>query len=302
VASRDGARARNIANIFHLPKAYESYESMLADPEIEVVYIPLPNHLHVPWSIRAMEAGKHVLCEKPIALNAKEAQVLIDTRARTGCLIAEAAMVRQHPQWLRAASIATSGEIGTPVAVNVVFSYTQLNIENIRNKADTGGGALYDIGYYAIIAGRLFFGGEPTRVIACIDRDPRMRIDRLTSAILEFGNGSQHLTFVCGTQICSHQRIDVLGTRGRIEILRPFNPASDQPTQMNVVRDDKLETLILERANHYTLQGDMVSKAVRRLAPLAYPIEDAVATMRVVDALFRSEKQSGWVDAREPAP
>ena len=189
IASRDQARARETADGLGIPKAYGSYEELLADPEIEAIYNPLPNHMHVPWSIKAAEAGKHVLCEKPVSLTADEARTLVEARDRTGVLITEAFMVRSHPQWLRVRELIRGGRIGELRAVQGFFSYFKLDPDNIRNKADIGGGGIYDIGCYPVVGARFVFEAEPRRVVALIDRDPGMKIDRLTSAILDFGEG-----------------------------------------------------------------------------------------------------------------
>ncbi|HUB51341.1 MAG TPA: Gfo/Idh/MocA family oxidoreductase, partial [Terracidiphilus sp.] len=219
VASRDLAKARHAASAHNIPKAYGSYEELLADPEIDAIYNPLPNHLHVPWSIKAAEAGKHVLCEKPLSMNVAEVRSLIEVRDRTGVRIAEAFMIRSFHQWLRLRELLDQGRIGELRSVAGVFSYFNTDPANIRNRVETGGGAVYDIGCYLIHSSRLAFGHEPTRVVATIDRDPGLGTDRLASAILEFPSG--HAIFTCGTQLIPYQRIHFLGTRGRIEIEIP---------------------------------------------------------------------------------
>ncbi|WP_158813619.1 Gfo/Idh/MocA family protein [Methylocapsa sp. S129] len=297
IASRDLAKAKSAAAVLGIAKAYGSYEELLADPAIEAVYNPLPNELHVPWTLRALEAGKHVLCEKPIALNAIEAEALLAARARSGKLVAEAFMVRFHPQWRRAHELARSGAIGELRAIQTFFSYHLIDPTNIRNKPP-GGGALYDIGCYAILTARYIFGAEPARVMAVIDRDPVMGTDRLVSAIAEFPGGRQ-LSFLCGTQTSAHQRVTIAGDKGRIEIAIPFNAPPDRPTHITVdsgadlfgggARREEFAT-----CDQYTLQGDAFSRAVLGEAPLEYPIEDAIANMRVIDALFRSGESGRW--------
>jgi predicted dehydrogenase len=297
IASRDIARAKSAAASLGIAKAYGSYEELLADPAIEAIYNPLPNELHVPWTIRALEAGKHVLCEKPIALDAAEAETLVAARARSGKLVAEAFMVRFHPQWRRAHEIAQSGEIGALRAIQTFFSYHLLDPTNIRNKPP-GGGALYDIGCYAILTARHMFGAEPTRVAATMDVDPAMGTDRLISGVAEFPGG-RHLTFVCGTQTTPHQRVTIAGDKGRIEIAIPFNAPPDRPTEITIDSGADLFGGGARReefaiCDQYTLQGDAFSRAVTGEAPLAYPIEDAIANMRVIDAIFRAAKSGGW--------
>ena len=297
IASRDIEKARSAAAALGIAKAYGSYEELLADPAIEAIYNPLPNELHVPWTLRALEAGKHVLCEKPIALNATEAEALLAARARSGKHVAEAFMVRFHPQWRRAHEIAHSGEIGALRAIQTFFSYHLLDPTNIRNKPP-GGGALYDIGCYAILTARYIFAAEPTRVVASIDVDPVMGTDRLISALAEFPGGRQ-LTFICATQTSAHQRVTISGDKGRIEVAIPFNAPPDRPTHITIdsgadlfgggARREEFAT-----CDQYTLQGDAFSRAVLGEAALEYPIEDAIANMRVIDAVFRSAKSGRW--------
>ena len=229
IASRDLARAREAAERLGIGRAYGSYDELLADPGIEAVYNPLPNELHVPWTKKALEAGKHVLCEKPIGLDANEARSLIEARERAGKLVAEAFMVRYHPQWRRARELVGAGTIGAVGAIQTFFSYRLLDPENVRNRPP-GGGGLYDIGCYAIVTARYIFGAEPTRVVATLDRDPNFRTDRLVSAILEFPGG-RHLTFSAATQLSGHQRVSIVGEEGRIEVAVPFNAPPDRPTQ-----------------------------------------------------------------------
>ena len=296
IASRDEARARAAAAALGIPQAYGSYEALLADPGIEAVYNPLPNHLHVPLTLRAAAAGKHVLCEKPIALDAAEAEQL---RAAAGrVLIAEAFMVRFHPQWLRARELVRDGRIGALHVVQMFFGYRNLDPANVRNRADIGGGGLYDIGCYAIVAGRWFFGAEPVRAIAHVDRDPAFRTDRLTSGLVDFGDG-RRLDFTVATQVAPHQRIELSGSSGRIEIPVPVNPAQGAATRLFVDDCTSLEgagivTETLPPADQYELQGEAFSRAVRGTAPLPFGIDDAIANMRAIDALFRSERSGRW--------
>src|SRR6185369_17294360 len=229
IASRDGAKAAAAAGKLNISRAYGSYDKLLADTSIEVIYNPLPNHLHVPWTIQAAEAGKHVLCEKPIALNAEEARSLIEVRERPGVKIKEAFMVRTHPQWLETRRLIHSGRIGSVTAITGFFSYFNADPENIRNKLALGGGALMDIGCYPINISRFIFAAEPRRVLSVIERDPISGTDTLTSAVLDFPQG--HATFTCSTRLNPYQRMIFHGTEGRIEVLIPFNAPNDRPTQ-----------------------------------------------------------------------
>ena len=292
IASRDQDKARRAAADLAIPKTHGSYEALLADPEIEAIYIPLPNHLHVPWSIRAAEAGKHVLCEKPIALSVAECRKLIEARDRTGVKIGEAFMVRTHPQWLRAREMVRSGQIGDLRAVVAAFSYFNRDASNIRNVPDYGGGALMDIGCYPIQISRFLFGQEPVRVQGSLERDPEFKTDRLTSAVLEFPSG--HCVFTCSTQMVPYQRVQILGTRGRIEVEIPFNAPPDRPCRIFIdngkdVFGSGIGTEEFPVADQYTIQGDLFSQAIRQGGEAPTPLEDSLANMAVMEKLFKSE-------------
>ncbi len=288
IASRNVEKARMAAAELGIPRAHGSYEELLADPEVEAIYNPLPNHLHVPWSIRAAEAGKHVLCEKPIALSVDEARQLIAVRDRTGMRIGEAFMVRSHPQWLRARELANNGSIGELRAVMTAFSYFNRDPANIRNVAEWGGGGLMDIGCYAVQVARFLFRKEPSRVMGLFDRDPDMQVDRLTSGMMDFGSGQS--IFTCSTQLTGYQRVQILGTAGRIEIEIPFNAPPDEPCR--IFTDAGTETFPV--CDQYTLQGDEFSRAIRDGGEVPTPLEDSLFNMAVLEALFRSEKSGSW--------
>lgn len=293
VASRDSGRAQGVARRLGVARAYGSYEELLADPEVEAVYNPLPNHLHVPWSIKAAEAGKHVLCEKPVAMNAGEARELLSARDRTGVLIQEAFMVRTHPQWLAVRDIVGSGQIGELRSVACVFSYFNRDPANIRNRAEMGGGALMDIGCYPINLSRFVYGDEPRRVFGHVERDPEWGTDRLVSAVLDFGGGSA--SFTCSTQLAAYQRMQFFATRGRVEVEVPFNAPNDRATRVLVAADGReVEAREFPPCDQYTIQGDHFSRAVRGEGEQAVPLEDALANMAVIDAVFRSAESGGW--------
>ncbi len=303
IASRDLDKAQAAAREFGIPKAYGSYEALLADPDVEVIYNPLPNHLHVPWSIKAAEAGKHVLCEKPIALGAAQAALLLAARDRTGVVIQEAVMVRTQPRWLAARELIRNGRIGTLRAVQGFFSYFNDAADNVRNQADIGGGGLMDIGFYPITLTRFCFGAEPTRVLGLLERDPRFGTDRLTSAILEFPEGQA--TFTCSTQLAPYQEMHLLGTDGRIFVDWPFNTPADVPSQLvlHTGRTAPIESEVLTTpaSDQYTVQAELFGRAVRGEADPAVPLEDAIATMAVIDALFRSARSGTWEAPQVPA-
>lgn len=295
IASRSLATAQAAANRLGIARAFGSYDELLADPDVDAVYNPLPNHLHVPLTLAAAQAGKHVLCEKPMSLTAAELDVLRPHASRVH--IREAFMVRFHPQWIETRRLVRAGEIGELRTMHVSFSYFNDDPTNIRNLVATGGGALYDIGCYAIAAGRWFFDGNPTRVIASIDSDPRFDTDRTTTGLLEFEGGRQ-LSFSVSTQAAPQQRIDLIGIRGRIEIHVPFNAPQDATTTFSITGGGNLATLgnpvtrtvTLPHADQYQLQAEAFSIAVRTERPNASGLDDAASNMRVIDALFASAK------------
>jgi predicted dehydrogenase len=297
IASRDAEKARAAADQLGIARAYGSYDELLDDPEIEAIYNPLPNHLHVPWSIRAAERGKHVLCEKPIALSADEARQLLAVRDKAGVKIGEAFMVRTHPQWLKVKELVMAGRIGALRMVTGEFSYYNRDPNNIRSRPDYGGGALMDIGCYPIFISRWMFDAEPLEVVSIVERDPDMRVDRLTSAMLRFEGGQA--TFSCSTQIVPYQTMQIFGTTGRISIEIPFNAPPDRPCRIFV--DDGrdfvgggVETITFPTVDQYTLQADAFSEAVRGIGVVPVSLEDAIANMEVIDALFRSAETKDW--------
>jgi predicted dehydrogenase len=298
IASRDHARAEKEAAGLGIGKTYGSYEALLADPDIDAIYNPLPNDLHVPWSIRALEAGKHVLCEKPISMTATEAQTLADTAARYPDLkVMEAFMYRFHPQWTRAKEIVTGGGIGDLRVVDSVFSYHNVDPGNIRNQPEHGGGGLMDIGCYNISVSRFLFGAEPVRVCAVVDTDATFGTDRLVSGLLDFGAGTA--TFHCSTQLAPYQRVQILGTTGRIEIEIPFNAPPDRPTRIWHTHDGTTDEIVFGICDQYTLQGDAFSKAILDDAPVPTPLADAIANMRVIERTLQSGREGGWIDIGE---
>jgi predicted dehydrogenase len=297
LASRDLAKAKAGADALGIPKAYGSYEELLADPEIEAVYNPLPNHMHVEWTARAARAGKHVLCEKPIALSAKEAETLVAVQKQTGKIISEAFMVRSHPQWHQAKEWVEEGRIGELVSVQTAFSYFNRDATNIRNRKEVGGGALYDVGCYAVNTSRYLYGREPARAIALVERDPEFGTDRLTSGMLDYGGA--HLTFTCGTQVVPYQRVNAFGTKGRIEIEIPFNAPAGAPCKIflddgSTLNCSSAETTIFPIVDQYSLQAEAFSRAVRAGGSVENSIDVAVGNMRVIDALFRSAESGRW--------
>lgn len=294
LASLSLEKADALAKKLKIPRTFGSYEELLDCAEIDAVYIPLPNHLHVPWSIKALEAGKHVLCEKPIALSATEAQKLLDASKKHPELkIMEAFMYRHHPQWQKARELATSGEIGSLQTIQAFFSYYNTDPTDIRNMAGIGGGGLMDIGCYTISLARFIFGAEPQKVCGLMEYDPQLDVDRIASAILDFGNGTS--TFTCSTQLAPYQRVNIFGTRGRIEIEIPINAPPDQACRMWYQSQDQTEEISFPICDQYTLQGDLFSKAILDDTDVPTPLEDAVANMKVIDALVESARSGAWV-------
>jgi predicted dehydrogenase len=300
LASRDKGKAEaalrqlGIAN----GRAYGSYEELIADPSIDAIYNPLPNHLHVPVTLAAAKAGKHVLCEKPIAMDAAEAEQL--RQAPKDVIIAEAFMVRHHPQWQRARDIVRSGELGPVKLVRGVFLYFNDDPTNVRNIADIGGGGIMDIGCYCVIAGRYLFEAEPARVVALVDRDPKFRTDRLASVIADFGDGRQ-LSFVCGTQSSGRQSVEAIGPKGSLEIVMPFNAPPNEKTALvagNSFDRNLNRREILPEIDQYTAEAENFVLAILGRQKADYGVEDAIQQMRILDAIFRSEKSGNWEAVR----
>ncbi|HEV1287013.1 MAG TPA: Gfo/Idh/MocA family oxidoreductase [Bryobacteraceae bacterium] len=283
IASRDLSKARAAAKQLGIPQAYGSYEELLKDPSIDAIYNPLPNHLHVPWSIRAAEAGKHVLCEKPIGLSVAQTRELIAARDKAGVKIGEAFMARTHPQWLRAAEIVREGRIGELRVVSGHFSYFNRDPHNVRNIADIGGGGIMDIGCYPITLSRMIFAAEPLRVHAFLNRDPEFKTDRLASVILEYPQG--HASFTCSTQLVPYQKMHIFGTTGRIEIEIPFNAPPDKPTRIFV--NDEVEEFPV--CDQYTIQGELFSRAILENTEVPVPLEDALKNMVVIEKILASD-------------
>lgn len=303
VGSRDAAKAKVFATEHDVPRVHESYEALLADPDIDVIYNPLPNHMHVDWSIKAARAGKHVLCEKPLALHAGDVEKLIATQQETGVFIEEAFVVRHHPQWLRVRALVQSGRIGGLHAAQGCFFYNMIDPENYRSKPEMGGGGLFDIGVYPVVTARFVFGEEPVRVSAAIDRHPDHGVDRLVSATLEFPSGMASIA--CGTQIAVHQKMTFFGSKGRIEVPDPF--AQNPKREARIIiggegdiwepADDTVETF--PRVNQYVAQAERFCASITGEQPQAYPLDDALRFSRILDALFRAG-ETGRFETVEP--
>jgi len=293
IASRTHENARAAAKKLKIPKAYGSYQELLNDKSIDAVYIPLPNHLHLPWTLKSLAADKHVLCEKPIALNAAEANELHkETQKYPQLKVMEAFMYRHHPQWKQTIELINNGGIGLVKTVHSFFSYYNDDPDNIRNMVDIGGGGLMDIGCYCISLARLIFDSEPQRVLGKIEYDPSFRTDRICSGILDFGMGTS--TFTCSTQLVPYQRVNIFGTKGRIEIEIPFNAPPEEPCRMFFQCKDKIEEIEIKICDQYTMQGDLFSLAIIKNEKVPTPLEDAVANMKVLEAVIQSANKESW--------
>jgi predicted dehydrogenase len=298
IASRDAARAAEVAARFAIPRSYGSYQALLDDPDIEAVYNPLPNHLHVEWTVKALDCGKHVLCEKPLGLNAAETRAIAVARDRNQKRVIEAFMVRHHPQWHRVRALVRAGRIGSVHAIQSAFLFTVLDPHNVRNQADIGGGALYDVGCYPLVTARYVFGLEPSRVIALINRDPKMGVDTLTSGLLEFPGGRQ-LVFSSALRLASFQRVTIFGTAGRIDMPVPFTPSKDLACRITIDSGKDLDGGSAQfedfpAADQYALQCDLAAAVFRGETQQEFPVEDGIANMRIIDALYRSAASGHW--------
>jgi len=294
IASRNIGQAETTAKLLNIGKAYGSYEELLNDPTIDAVYIPLPNNLHVEWTIKAMQAGKHVLCEKPIGISAAEASKLVQEAKKYPQLkVMEAFMYRFHPQWQKVKSLIAEGTIGEIKVVQSFFSYFNIDPKNIRNNVDVAGGALMDIGCYCVSFPRFLFDAEPTRVISCIDRDPVMKTDRLTSALLDFGDGKIS-TFTCSTQLMPYQRVNIFGTNGHVEIEIPVNAPKDASSKIWVRTKSGSEEIIVDAVDQYTLQAEQFTKSILENSAVPTNLTDAVNNMKVIEAIFESAEENSW--------
>jgi predicted dehydrogenase len=294
IASRNNNQAKRAANLLEIPKAYGSYEELLTDPEVDAVYIPLPNHLHTEWAIKAMEAGKHVLLEKPVGLSSKEAESLIQvSKGKPRLKIMEAFMYRHHPQWKKAKELVEDGHIGTLKSIQTFFSYYNTDPNNIRHNPQFGGGGLMDIGCYCISLSRYIFGREPKRVSGLAEFDPIFKTDRMTTGMLDFSTGTS--TFTCSTQLIPFQRVNIFGNAGSIEIEIPFNAPPDKPTRLWINTSEGTKEIAFDICNQYTIQGDLFSKAILDETEVPTPLEDALNNMRVIEAIFKSSESGQWV-------
>ena len=292
VSSRSAEKAEETAKSYGIKRWYGSYDDLLRDREIEAVYIPLPNNMHLEWIKKAADASKHILCEKPITLNAAEAEEAFDYTEKRGVLLMEAFMYRFHPQWIRVGELVRTGAIGSVRAVHTVFSYMNTNPSNIRNNPGMGGGALYDIGCYGVSTARYIFGREPGKVLALVKRDKTFGTDVLTSAILDFGDG--HAMFSMSTQMDAWQKVDIHGTGGTIRIHVPFNAYEDVPVTVTVKSGTGVREIPCGPSDQFGAEFDAFSRVVREGGTLPISREDTIGNMRIIDALFASGETDRW--------
>lgn len=294
IASGNKEQVNLRANQLNIPVVHDSYDKLLNDPQIDAVYIPLPNHLHIEWAIKSLQAGKHVLCEKPIGLSSAEAILLLqEAKQRPQLKIMEAFMYRFHPQWQYAKKMVDDHKIGELKTIQSFFSYYNTDASNIRNQKEAGGGGMMDIGCYCISLSRFIFGKEPVKVSGTVEYDPQFQTDRMASAILEFSTGEA--TFTCSTQLTPYQRVNILGTQARIEIEIPFNAPTDKPTRIWLYTKDGTEEIVFDTANQYTIQCDLFSNAILNNEPVPTPLEDAINNMKIIEAVFESARLKKFV-------
>ncbi|MDC7232047.1 MAG: Gfo/Idh/MocA family oxidoreductase [Spirochaetales bacterium] len=298
IASRNLESAEQAAAELNIPRAYGSYEELLADPDVEAIYNPLPNHMHIEWTVKAMEAGKHVLCEKPISLDSREIEDLIKLRDKTGLTVSEAFMVRYHPQWLKAREMAQGGELGELRNVQGFFSYYNVDKNNIRNRKDIGGGAILDIGCYPVTTSRFIFGEEPVKVASLLEYDPETGIDRLCSVMMQFPSGQA--SFSVSTQLIPYQRMQIFGTKGRLEVEIPFNAPPDKSCRLFLSRGEfyreEHKLMDFPVCDQYTLQAESFVRTLKGEQENHVPLEDALQNMKVLEAIFRSGESGRWED------
>jgi predicted dehydrogenase len=294
IASRNKEQAHTVAGLLNIPKSYSTYEELLYDKDIDAVYVPLPNHMHVEWAIKALHAGKHVLCEKPIGVSAPDAERLLDAaRAKPELKVMEAFMYRMHPQWQYVKKQIEEGRIGTFRTIQSFFSYYNMDMNNIRNRKNAAGGALMDIGCYCISWSRWLTGEEPGSVFGAVEFDPQSEVDRLSTGVLQFSSVTS--TFTCSTQLAPYQRVNILGTDARIEIEIPVNTPPDQPAKVWIHSKAGTEEVVFDPVDQYTIQGDLFSQAILNHTDVPTSLEDAINNMKVIDAVFESSKKKEWV-------
>ncbi|MCP1198930.1 Gfo/Idh/MocA family protein [Notoacmeibacter sp. MSK16QG-6] len=297
VASRDAEAARTLADRFGAPHAFSSYEALLDSDQVDAVYIPLPTAMHVEWAEKSARAGKHVLCEKPIALKASEIDRLIATRDETGVLISEAFMVTYHPQWHKVRELIEGGAIGTLRQVDAAFTYFNRDAGNMRNVPELGGGVIPDIAVYPTVTTRFATGKEPQRISATVDFDPGFGTDRYASVRADYGSFEQ--SFYISTQMAQRQTIAFHGDKGFIELTAPWNSNLYEGDEVRLHNQDHRKTDIFRYTgiDQYRLEIEAFGKAIEtgEREPI-FSLEDSVKNQRVIDAIYRAGEEGGWVE------
>ncbi|CAN7319044.1 Gfo/Idh/MocA family oxidoreductase [Rhizobium sp. LjRoot98] len=294
IASRDLSKAREMADRFSVPHAFGSYEDMLASDLIDAVYIPLPTSQHVEWTIKAANAGKHVLCEKPIALKASEIDALIEARDRNKVLVSEAYMVTYSPVWRKVRSLLSEGAIGKLRHVQGAFTYYNRDAGNMRNKPELGGGGLPDIGVYPTISTRFVTGKEPLRVQANTDRDPEFGTDIYSSVRADFGDFE--LSFYISTQLAARQIMVFHGDKGFIEVKSPFNADRYGAEELELTNQNHSQSQLFrfQDARQYKLEAEAFSRAAKGEKEEVVTLESSVNNQKLIDAIYRASEKDGW--------
>ncbi|HVW58063.1 MAG TPA: Gfo/Idh/MocA family oxidoreductase [Rhizobiaceae bacterium] len=294
IASRDAEKAKALAERFGIPHAFGSYEELLASDEVDGVYIPLPTSQHAEWAVKAADAGKHVLVEKPLALRAEDIGAVVAARDRNGVLIAEAFMVAYHPQWIAIREMIASGAVGRLRHVQGAFSYYNTDPANMRNQMALGGGGLPDIGVYPTVATRFATGMEPKKVQATVERDPRFGTDIYASVRAEF-EGFE-LSFYCATQMAARQSMVFHGDEGFIEVASPFNAGLYDHHRLVLHNRNHTEARVIRfpDTRQYRLEAETFARAARGEAVEVFTLEQSVLNQKVIDAIYRAAAHDGW--------
>ena len=292
MASRNPIKSKEAAQEFDIPIFALSYDELISSDEVDAIYIPLPNHLHSEWTIKALEAGKPVLCEKPLAMDAQEAKQMADLSIKLGVPLMEGFMYRFHPLWQHIRNIIRTNQIGQINAIHTIFSYNNPSPTNIRNIKEYGGGALMDIGCYAISVPRFLLGREPKKVMATMVKHPEFKTDMHTSALLDFGD--VNASFFVSTGSEAFQKVEIIGSAGTITVPIPFNTYVDTPSTITVNTGQGERKVEFPTCDPYGIMFDAFSESLIEQKPVPVPIEDAIHNMKVVDAVVASAKSGTW--------
>lgn len=292
IASRSEQRAAETAHTFNVRKAYGSYEALINDTEVDAVYIPLPNHMHAQWIKLAAAAGKHILCEKPLCMNAAEAVEVVEFCQKKGVVLMEAFMYKYHPQWQKVRDIIRTNNIGKVQYINTSFSYNNPSATNIRNIKDFGGGGLRDIGCYGISVPRFLLGKEPVRVVSLLTNHPEFGTDMLTTAILDFGTA--RATFNVSTCANAFQKVDIVATAGRVTVHLPFNAYNDVICRITVDSAIGTREILIDPVDQYGLMINEFAELINQHEMVSSGEDDAILNQKVLDAVLKSSQTNAW--------